>query len=320
MVTWSPDHVWTWSEWSDLKCVLTGLGVVDLYLKLSTFSGLYLSHFPTCLFLGFCLPSGLQQVKHIIELGSCDRLGMLCSGWTDLGCFVCMLSIIILLHCAKIRALVYTGPDVCTHYECKQPQIKAVSQHINTGVIVSFQIKRAERQSQHHQNTSVSWNCSVMQNKQTFYCREANQKTVHLAHIYCTTTCVNAVAALFHLCCRAHLPTERLLLPAFSFPPSPSDAVKAAQNFYFWIQQLSWPFHFHSMRPSALLCPIHPVPSSSSSSLSLSTILLLPACSASLSHFLEAHLKSLIVRLSLCSTQGIINSTGAASRGFSLLC
>ena len=171
-------------------------------------------------------------------------------------------------------------------------------------------------------NTTKTHQCPetvVMQNTQTFYCREANQ--MHLAHIYCTTTCVNAVAALFHLCYRAHLPTERLLLPAFSFPPSPSDAVKAALNFYFWIQQLSWPFHFHSMRPSALLCPIHPVPSSSSSSSSSSsTILLLPSRSASLSHFLEAHLKSLIVRLSLCSMQRIINSTGAASRGFSLLC
>ena len=35
------------------------------------------------LFLVFCLPSGLQQVKHIIELRSCAQHGMFCLALTN---------------------------------------------------------------------------------------------------------------------------------------------------------------------------------------------------------------------------------------------
>ncbi len=145
---------------------------------------------------------------------------------------------------------------------------------------------------------------------------------MHVAHIYCImddcTVSMHVNMLWLQLYYSAYLPTERLFLPAFSFPPFTLCHCSSNAEFIFLNPAALWPFPFslYTSLDSPLPHSSHPPPPLS---LSLTTILLLPALSPALSHFLEAHLKSLIIRLSLCSTQCIINSTGAASRGFSLL-
>lgn len=116
---------------------------------------------------------------------------------------------------------------------------------------------------------------------------------------------------------RACLPTEIVFLPASSFPPLTRCHCKRSAEFSISnsssspaLSIFTLCFPRFSSAPFILLFP-----------LPLSHYhFITTALSPSLSHFLEAHLKSLIVQLSLCSTQRIINSTGAASRSFSLLC
>lgn len=112
------------------------------------------------------------------------------------------------------------------------------------------------------------------------------------------------------ICIIVPSPTERLFLPFLSFT-----LCRCKSNTEF--SKSSSPLFLFSRRAS-----IHsPLLHSSPSSFSFSPLQPFYYYHQHFHpHFLEAHLKSLIVGLSLCRTQRIIKSTGAASRSFSLLC